>query len=234
MEREPLSRLRPPDSIDDVTVQEERTRPPAVPGAHGHGALEWTVTSFDPLTSPHTETFLPGMWKRMHDDGTFAMFFHEAAPEMTFGQFCAALAQQQVYLVMGHDNAKGTYEHAGFVSLTNIFLHERVKRATGNFCFFHEYWNRHDTLAMARAVLDAWFGVLDADCITGVTPRQNRAAIAFVKRIGFTVVGDIPQFTTYENEPSAAAISYMTKTMWRKRYHSDAPAVPDTPAPTGA
>src|SRR5208282_6824403 len=99
---EPLSRLQPPPS-DNETLADERVRPVPVAGATG-AKLEWVVVAYDPKVMPGTEIFLPGLWKRMHDDGTFGMFFHEG-PDMNFVQFGAVLADtsnQVVQLVIGH------------------------------------------------------------------------------------------------------------------------------------
>lgn len=229
MAHEPLSRLKPPDQLDTVhDVGEPTDIVAATPGEKPR--LEWTVTDLDLKSAPHTEVFLPGLWKRMHDDGTFKMFFHEG-PDMTFWQFVAALSlpTERVQIVVGHDTDGTAKEHAGLLLLNHLCLTGKVKRAVGNFLFFREYWNRHDTADLARAVFNHWYGVMDFDVIVGITPRQNKAAIQFIKRIGFQIVGDVPMFTSYEGEPSASAISYMTRAQWRKRYHPDQPVEEDRP-----
>lgn len=209
---EPLSNLQPPD-MDAIA---ERVRPSPVAGAHGK--LEWVIVDYNPATMPGAEVFLPGLWKRMHDDGTFGMFFHEG-PDMSFCQFGAILASplDRVQLVVGHDAQGTAVEHAGMLILAHILRNDIVKRAVGNFLFFKEYWHRHDSLELGRAVLDHWFGVMDFDVIAGVTPRLNRAAVAFIKRLGFQIMGDVPNFTMYEGKRCASASSYMTREMWAAR-----------------
>jgi len=213
---EPLSRLQPPDQIG---VSEERVRPSPVAGAAGgEKKLEWVITDFDAARMPGLEIFLPGMWKRMHDDGTFGMFFHEG-PEMSFVQFGAILASpaDKVQLIIGHDANGDAKEHAGMVILNHVFVNDQVKRAVGNFMFFREYWHRHDSMELGRAVMDHWFLTMGFDVIAGLTPRANRAAIQFIKRLGFQVVGDVPNFTVYEGKPSASVTSFMTREMWTKK-----------------
>jgi len=211
---EPLSRLQPPDA----GVSEERVRPSPVAGAVGGEKLEWVLTDFDAARMPGLEIFLPGMWKRMHDDGTFGMFFHEG-PEMSFVQFGAILASpaDKVQLIIGHDANGDAKEHAGMVILNHVFVNDQVKRAVGNFMFFREYWHRHDSMELGRAVMDHWFLTMGFDVIAGLTPRANRAAIQFIKRLGFQVVGDVPNFTVYEGKPSASVTSFMTREMWTKK-----------------
>ena len=211
---EPLSRLQPPDQAG---ISEERVRPIPIAGATGE-KLEWILTDFDATKMPGLEIFLPGMWKRMHDDGTFKMFFHEG-PEMTFMQFGAILASplDRVQLIIGHDSNGDAKEHAGMVILNHILINEHVKRAVGNFMFFREYWHRTDSMDLGRAVMDHWFLTMGFEVIAGLTPRTNRAAISFIKRLGFQIVGDVPGFTVYDGNLSASATSFMTREMWLKK-----------------
>jgi RimJ/RimL family protein N-acetyltransferase len=208
MMAEPLSRLQPP-SPDGA---EERVRPSPVHGASGE-KLEWVIVDYDAAKMPGAEIFLPGLWKRMHDDGTFAMFFHEG-PEMSFVQFGTVLASSRIQLIIGHDSEGTAKEHAGLLMLDHILINENVKRAVGNFMFFREYWHRHDSLEIGHAVLDHWFLNMGFDVIAGITPRANRAAVQFIKRLGFQIVGDVPNFTMYEGKQCASATSFMTREMW--------------------
>lgn len=211
---EPLSKLKPPDTT--TQTQTDASVKHQYPVAGEGEKREWVIVDYDAKTMPGSEVFLPGLWKRMHDDGTFAMFFHEG-PEMNFVQFGAFLthSDERVQLIIGHDEEGNAKEHAGILVLRNIFISDQVKRAVGNFLFFREYWDRHDTQQLGQAVLDHWFGTMGFDVIAGVTPRTNRAAIAFIKRLGFQLIGDVPNFTLYDGKPSASATSFMTKAMWQ-------------------
>src|SRR6266850_520428 len=114
---EPLSRLKPPD-VSSVKASSEEdaayTYPTAAPGEK----REWVIVDYDPSKMPGGEVFLPGLWKRMHDDGTFGMFFHEG-PDMSFVQFGALLTRTdaRIQLVIGHDAEGNAKEHAGLLIL---------------------------------------------------------------------------------------------------------------------
>lgn len=178
---------------------------------------EWSIIDYDPKVMPGTEVFLPGLWERMHRDGTFEMFYHEG-PNMNFTQFGASLASadKRVQLVLGYDSEGNATEHAGLVILTDILDCPQTKRAAGNFMFFKEYWNRSDSLALGTAVIRHWFEEMKFDVIFGVTPKQNRAAIMFIHRLGFQQVGEIPAFTIYKGQRCPAVINCMTKERWNK------------------
>lgn len=199
----------PPDGV--VSIDEARTK-----AATSGPKREWMLVDYTPQTFAGGEVFLPGMWERMHKDGTFELFFHEG-PEMNFWQFVALLSEpsRKVQLVMGH-NEKGDFvEHAGMVILDQILHTDFLRRVVGNFVFFKEYWNRHDSLDIGWAVLNHWFGKLDADNITGVTPETNRPALLFVKRLGFVEAARIPDFTVFGPAACAGVFTYMTRQMWR-------------------
>lgn len=214
MTTEPLSNLRPPDTTDASipSAADAKARP-----AGSSKVKEWVIVDYNPRTFPGGEIFLPGLWKRMHDDETFEMFFHEG-PQMGFWDFVNVLsgaADTKVQLVIGHDADGNAIEHAGLVMLNHILFTPAVHRAVGNFLFFHDYWNRHDSEDLGWAVLNNWFGVLDADTIAGLTPELNRAALLFVKRLGFKESGRVPDFTTYGQGACATVTTYMTRDMWK-------------------
>src|SRR4029077_16127385 len=217
---EPLSKLQPPGSTADSSTP--------VNGANVSAGVtskvkEWVITDYNPRTFPGGEIYLPGLWKRMHDDLTFEMFFHEG-PTMGFWDFVNLLSNpsSKIQLVIGHDAEGNAVEHAGLLMLEHIMFTPILHRAVGSFMFFHEYWNRHDSEELGWAVINHWFGVLDADTIAGITPADNRAALLFIKRIGFREIGRIPDFTVYAQGACAAVSTYMSREMWKaahlKRY----------------
>lgn len=220
MTTEPLSNLRPPDLTAPADV---KARPVGVTQSK---VKEWVIVDYNPRTFPGGEIFLPGLWKRMHDEETFEMFFHEG-PQMTFWDFVSLLSSSKIQLVIGHDENGDAVEHAGLTMLDHILYTPALHRGVGSFLFFKEYWNRHDSMDLGWAVLNNWFGVLNADTIAGLTPIDNRAAILFIRRLGFVEAGRIPDFTTYGGGPCAAVSSYMTRDMWRAAHLKHFGKAPD-------
>ena len=203
---EPMSKLRPPGDNGGVAEHVHEVR---------KSRLEWVVVDLDLRVANGGETFLPGLWRRMHEDGTFSMFFHEG-PESNFYNFMSMLSTlgEMLQLIVGHDEQGNAVEHAGFTLLRNVLQHEKCRRALGNFCFFKEYWNRHDSRDLGMTVLRDWFETKQADTIAGTTPSANHAALRFIKRLGFRVIGEVPSFTLYQGEQCASVVSYMTKEMY--------------------
>jgi len=68
--------------------------------------------------------------------------------------------------------------------------------AFAHFCFFRSTWGRL-TNAMGKKLLDYWFGFPGEsgplfDVLIGVLPAWNHKAAKYVRRMGFTHVGDVP------------------------------------------
>ncbi len=66
--------------------------------------------------------------------------------------------------------------------------------AFAHFLFLRESWGKH-TMDMGRALVRYWFALGDPpllDVLIGNIPSSNKSAIGFVKRLGWSVVGEIP------------------------------------------
>tara|TARA_R110000751_G_scaffold208951_3_gene312819 strand:- start:436 stop:909 length:474 start_codon:yes stop_codon:yes gene_type:complete len=73
------------------------------------------------------------------------------------------------------------------------------RSALPNFFFLKSTWGRQ-SLQMAQMLLRYWFSFpgngddeTALDILVGMTPAKNRLACRFVKRLGFTIVGEIPR-----------------------------------------
>lgn len=64
-------------------------------------------------------------------------------------------------------------------------------------CFFPEAWGKH-TVEIGKMVLKYWFGMKKdngepiLDVLMGKTPENNRLAVRFIKKMGFTIIGTVP------------------------------------------
>lgn len=81
---------------------------------------------------------------------------------------------------------------AGFAWLS----HQQRGWALGNFALLKTVWGAR-AIEIGEMVLNLWFhmehgGEMLWQTIGGVTPSANRRAIAFIRRLGFTLVGEIP------------------------------------------
>lgn len=168
---------------------------------------------------PFGEVILPGLWKRLHDEGSFEMFFHDC-PDLTFGGFVSALSrpEEQVHAVClmdgPGDNAQ-VIDTAAIAMVTDIRISEKVKRGLANFILMQAYWGAEDAEKIGMVILDAWFRELTV--IAGLTPHTNERALRYAQHMGFRIVGRLPQFVTYRGEVCDAVITGQTRSEWMER-----------------
>jgi len=161
------------------------------------------------------ETVLPLIWKQMHEEGTFDMFFHDF-PELNFGAFVRVLSEpnEQVHAVCVMQG-DAVVDIAAISMLTDIRYTELVKRALGNFLLFKKYWGHEDATRIGAIILDTWFK--DLETVGGVTPELNDRALRFIEEMGFTRLGVIPGFSSYRGEQCGSVATYQTRRMWMQR-----------------
>ena len=166
---------------------------------------------------PDGETLLPGLWRQLHDEGIFEMFFHDY-PDLSFGQFvkCLSNPEEQLDAVVEVDSEGNITNLAALALLTQILLAPKVHRAIGNFLLFRKYWDHRESGVIGRVILSHWFGndKLALGVVAGVTPKLNRAALSFVHRMGFKSSGEIPDFCSYKGEVCPGVITRMTRAEW--------------------
>lgn len=163
------------------------------------------------------EVMLPGLWKQLHDEGVFDMFFHDR-PDLTFGQFVAALSDpaESLNAVVELDPTGNIVALAALSLLTQIFTTPLVRKGMGNFLLFKKYWDHRESTVIGKIILSNWFGdtELNLGVVAGVTPKLNRAALSFVHRMGFKSCGEIPDFCSYLGELCPGVVTRMTRAEW--------------------
>jgi len=83
--------------------------------------------------------------------------------------------------------------------------------AMGHFAFVKRSWGER-SLDMGRRILKYWFSFPGDygplfDVLIGNIPAQNRAAIRYIKKLGFVEVGEIPHIA----EGGAMSVSYIER-----------------------
>ena len=105
---------------------------------------------------------------------------------------------------------------SGFAWLNEL----RTNRATAHFCFLKDVWGKTAVKA-GKQIIDYWFtftkesGSQMFDVITGLTPANNHKAISFIKRMGFTILGEIP-YTCHDQfalKKVPGVVSYKTRSI---------------------
>lgn len=74
-----------------------------------------------------------------------------------------------------------------------------------------------EALQAGRIMLDYSFDVLGVDFLFGTTPRSNRAALAYAKRLGLRMYEPVENFCTYLGKVDACVTSSISKEDWHER-----------------
>lgn len=93
-----------------------------------------------------------------------------------------------------------------------------INHCFAHFCSFPGAGGKH-TVPIGKLMLDYWFNEFKKDdkplieVILGRTPKWNRAATIFLRRIGVTILGDIPNISwnEYTKKMSSLVISYIER-----------------------
>lgn len=85
-------------------------------------------------------------------------------------------------------------------------------------CFFPEAWGK-SSVEIGKMILKYWFSMKKdsgepiLDVIMGKTPESNRLAVKFIKRMGFTIIGTVPDicFDIKSGKKIGAVFSYIKR-----------------------
>lgn len=110
-----------------------------------------------------------------------------------------------------------TARYVGLAWLANIEEAATLRKAWGSFAFFREFWDPAYTKQFGLIALSQWFNVLQIDLVCGLTPRPNRLAQRYCRRIGFEYKAVLPQYTSYHGETVDGLICMQTREEFNRR-----------------
>lgn len=136
------------------------------------------------------DTKMAGIWDQLVRDGTAKIVFSdgEVSTSQEFITLCKSPANLPAIVYVDK-------ECSGIGWING--LHK--DRGFAHYAFFKSQWGLN-TEGMARALINYWLytdlpdgsPAFPLNMLIGQTPVWNRKAVRFLKRIGFTVVGELP------------------------------------------
>jgi RimJ/RimL family protein N-acetyltransferase len=174
------------------------------------------LTAYSPKVGLLQEDALIHLYKRLKEEGLWDIVFHESH-DLSMLEFMNYFSKPTCLLQILCIVKDGVIvDFAGMAWVSEISTCAgAMTRALGSFLFFKLYQKPMYTDQFAEIILGYWFEKLGLDVIVGVTPEPNRAALVYVKRAGFTEVGRIPGYTTFNGEAVSAVITAMTKQQYK-------------------
>lgn len=74
-----------------------------------------------------------------------------------------------------------------------------------------------DNLAFGKMMLESFFSGHAIDVLFGCTPENNKLALRYADKLGFSLHGPIPQYCSWQGQLTAGWISHMSKEEWMER-----------------
>lgn len=140
------------------------------------------------------------------------LFHNKSVTEEEFVKFATDDALTSIFLDQGNGRI------AGIAWLTNIEDCESLRKGIGSFAFLKDYWHPPITQVFGDICMSQWFTVVGLTLVYGITPKPNRMAQQYCKRLGFTYLPcDIPGFVSFNGETVDARVCTLTKTDFEKR-----------------
>lgn len=110
--------------------------------------------------------------------------------------------------VIDEDYTIGGFAFLNGVSRNSAYVH---------FCFLKRMWGKKSTEA-GGALLNYWFSIPGRsgplfDVLLGIIPETNRRAIRYIKRLGWTTLGVIPEicYDAYRDQNMGGLVSYLAR-----------------------
>ena len=115
-------------------------------------------------------------------------------------------------------HVEGNEKFVEGIAWLNSFGHNY---AFAHFCIFQEMWGK-DTVPLGEKTLTYWFSLNDRgnallDVILCQLPTSNNFAVSYIKKLGFNILGEIPQIRYSHNKNMAGAtFGYLS----REEFHN--------------
>jgi hypothetical protein len=161
------------------------------------------------------EDTLVEVYNKLKKEDLFSIVFHDN-PKLDLNSFIKFFSSPVVTLSFFCQIVDGVEDLSGMCWLSDSYTAEdKVKKANGNFVFFRKYQLPNITKEFGEMALEFWLNVMSYNIITGITPALNRAALIYIKRLGFIEAGRISNYVTYNGNICDGVITYISKERYK-------------------
>ena len=172
---------------------------------------------YSPNCGVYKEDVLLALHKRLKEEDLWDTLFHEDAGVSLLGFMNFFSTDKTLLQILSVVKEDGTTDLAGMAWVSELCKCGGVlSRGEISFLFFRDYQSPSFTDRFGDMILEFWFEILGLDVVMGITPEPNRPARIYVKRVGGTECGRIPNWTTFKGNVVAGVITSITKEDYRK------------------
>ena len=162
-----------------------------------------------------TQDILATAYLRFKAEGLLPLFFHEDETPLDLYQFLTWCMEAAGYMM-------GAYQQQGDQLIcTGIGKVGKPHSMGGGYqkaevamMFFREFQVRDLTMPTCQMMIEMVFDRTNLDVLFGTTAERNRAALRFMKAIGFEYA-KVGCFTTWQGQMCATYASWMSEEKWR-------------------
>ena|SRR5215472_7189784 len=174
------------------------------------------------LISPCTDDYeLAKTYIEFHEQGILKYWFHQGIPNLSF--FVARMLESQSVCLKTEIVENGYKRIIGLghvdkpmaTSSTRPYTKSELSEA------FVRCIPPQVTLHGAELMIEYAFLVTGCRVFYGTTPERNRAALRFMKALGFEYMKEpLPYYTSYNGEECGVILSWMTRERWQEKEFS--------------
>tara|TARA_R110000868_G_scaffold72223_4_gene210795 strand:- start:16684 stop:17277 length:594 start_codon:yes stop_codon:yes gene_type:complete len=169
------------------------------------------------VTSAVAEELLAEAYFRMKADGNLPIVYYDRVPTLLeFLNVHTGQNAERIVLGCFREETGKPLEFCGFGWSMNPMVVGDKRKADCGFCFFKGP-RRVDTVAFGRMMLGCFFQVFSIDALFGMTPEDNKLAVRYIKRVGMSLHGPVPEFASWDGKPTGAWISHISKEQFAER-----------------
>lgn len=162
------------------------------------------------------EKTLGHAYMRFDVDGLLPVIHYEAGPDGP-GLLWFLENYTKVTTLAGMVHTKGREEVSGlgWVSAMGLYANGEYRKAEVGVGYFRATPPSH-TFLLTQMMLEWIFTELDLDLVLALSPAPNRAAIRFIRRLGFELFGPIPDSVGWMGKPAASYQAALTRKRWHE------------------
>jgi RimJ/RimL family protein N-acetyltransferase len=197
-----------------------KAKEPDTPGRIAYDNDKYVdVIPYNAYFDDNCRNWLFWLYDKLREDDLLRLYYPNVnGTDRSYPMFVRMMSSDvtQVLLVVLKD--KQTDEVASLVGLATWERMSLGPSTVGHagFIFLRQYWDHHTSMAAGQRILKYWFEEMPQklDIAVGIIAKLNVLANRFVKRLGWTLVGELPNCQQYGGEPCDAVMWQITRSAY--------------------
>lgn len=169
------------------------------------------------VTPVTTEYHLAQAYLRMLEEGTLSTVFYESAPTLRDYLNDYMTAGRRVTLSCFRLVSGKQPELCGLGWAFNaVRMGDKFKAEVGMW-FARRQTRQSENLKFGQMMLECFFTQHNIDVIFGFTPEANKLALRYSQKLGFDLIGPVPDMCSWNGALAPGWISHLAKSQWTER-----------------